>query len=154
MTATDVTSNNTPPSAPAVRSINSFTDSVLPFSLYSDNTGTKACENAPSANKRRKKLGILKATKKQSALLLAPKKIAITTSRIKPNTRDNSVITLTNKLERNKPRCFTGFTTASLTPATAAAARRGVGVATASQLCCAHYLFCQRRASSSRQQRK
>ena len=32
-----------------------------------------ACENAPSANKRLKKLGILKATKKASALADAPK---------------------------------------------------------------------------------
>ena len=34
--------------------------------LYSAMTGTKACENAPSANRRRRKFGILKATRKAS----------------------------------------------------------------------------------------
>jgi hypothetical protein len=36
-------------------------------------TGTKDCENAPSANRRRRKFGILKATRKASMSVPAPK---------------------------------------------------------------------------------
>jgi hypothetical protein len=48
---------------------------------YSDSTGTKACENAPSANSRRRKFGMRNATKKASAAGPAPKLVAITVSR-------------------------------------------------------------------------
>ena len=40
---------------------------------YSCSTGTNAWEKAPSANSLLKKLGILKATKKESVLEEAPK---------------------------------------------------------------------------------
>ena len=46
--------------------------------------GINAAENAPSANKRLKKLGSLKATKKTSAITPAPTKAAINISLIKP----------------------------------------------------------------------
>ena len=62
---------------------------------YSLNTGTKACANAPSAKRRRKKLGILLAKKNTSADAPAPIMLAITTSRTKPSTREINVITLT-----------------------------------------------------------
>jgi hypothetical protein len=53
--------------------------------------GTKACENAPSANRRRNRLGIRKATWKASVVALAPKAEATSSSRIKPVMRDASV---------------------------------------------------------------
>jgi hypothetical protein len=49
--------------------------------------GTKAGEKDPSANKSRKILGILKATKKASVNPVAPKIAAMTCSLIKPRTR-------------------------------------------------------------------
>ena len=57
--------------------------------------GTKACENAPSANIRRNKLGKRNATKKASVAIPAPKPWAMTKSRTKPSTRDNKVMPLT-----------------------------------------------------------
>jgi len=53
-------------SAPAVASIRDCSSSGR-FSRYSVNTGTKAWENAPSADRRRRKFGIRKATKKASS---------------------------------------------------------------------------------------
>jgi hypothetical protein len=49
--------------------------------LASARIGTKACENAPSANRRRSRLGILKATKNASVISPAPKMRAIRKSR-------------------------------------------------------------------------
>lgn len=46
--------------------------------------GTKAALNAPSANRRRKRLGNLKATKNASATVPAPTNPAIRMSRAKP----------------------------------------------------------------------
>jgi hypothetical protein len=63
--------------------------------LYSARMGTKACENAPSANNRRSRLGMRKATKKASVSMPAPKIRAIITSRTKPRTRDIKVMLLT-----------------------------------------------------------
>lgn len=60
--------------------------------LYSVITGTKAWLNAPSAKSRRKKLGMRLAKKKTSAATPAPSKLAMTTSRTKPITRDANVI--------------------------------------------------------------
>ena len=68
-----VTSVKTPPKVLATLFTKCCTASWLRLVRYSDNTGTKACEKAPSANKRRKKLGILKATKKASASACEPK---------------------------------------------------------------------------------
>jgi hypothetical protein len=44
--------------------------------LYSLITGTKACENEPSANSRRRKFGILNATSQASMKALAPNAVA------------------------------------------------------------------------------
>ena len=55
------------------------------------NTGTKAWLNAPSANRRRNKLGIRNATLKASVMALAPKVEAISSSRIKPVMRETRV---------------------------------------------------------------
>ena len=71
---------------------------------YSESTGTNAWLNAPSANKRRRKLGILNATKKASEPLPAPKNVATTTSRTNPITRESMVIALTTNPERISPR--------------------------------------------------
>jgi hypothetical protein len=46
--------------------------------------GTKACENAPSANRRRSRFGIRKATTKASIAAPAPKRIASSVSRDEP----------------------------------------------------------------------
>ena len=57
----------------------------LPFVFnIEEKIGIKAAENAPSANKRLKKLGSLKATKKTSAITPAPTKAAINISLINP----------------------------------------------------------------------
>ena len=91
ITVMRVSNSKVPPSTPATRSTNALTAAWPPCSRVSASTGTKACANAPSANKRRKKLGILKATKNASALPLAPIRLASTTSRNKPSTRDSMV---------------------------------------------------------------
>ena len=52
-----------------------------------ENSGTKAAENAPSANRRRKKFGSLNATKKASATAPEPSTADSTMSRMKPTTR-------------------------------------------------------------------
>ncbi len=98
-----VTVSNTDPRAPATRSISPLTAAKDPRSRYSPNTGTNAWAKAPSANRRRRKLGILKATKKASASPSAPTTRAKTTSRTSPNTRDSMVIAPTTALERNRP---------------------------------------------------
>ena len=64
------------------------------FCRYSASTGTNACENAPSAKMRRKRLGRRKATTKASIAAPAPKTRATTASRIKPNTRESIVMLL------------------------------------------------------------
>src|SRR6478609_4066471 len=56
-----VINSNTEPRQPATWSTSAFKAAWEPFARYSANTGTKAWENAPSENSRRKKLGILKA---------------------------------------------------------------------------------------------
>src|SRR5688572_25726543 len=94
---------STPPRVPAVWLTSSWTSANWRLVRYSDRTGTKAVENAPSANKRLKKLGILKATKKASAPPPAPKYWATTTSRTIPSTRDNKVKKLTMLVERINP---------------------------------------------------
>jgi hypothetical protein len=58
--------------------------------------GTKADDNAPSAKKALKRLGIAKATKNTSVTLDAPKKAATTTSLIKPQIllKDTAILDL------------------------------------------------------------
>ncbi len=53
--------------------------------------GTKACENAPSANSRRSRFGMRKATLNASVAALAPKAAAISCSRTSPVMRDARV---------------------------------------------------------------
>ena len=61
--------------------------------------GMKACVNAPSAKIRRKRLGSLKATKNISLHTEAPKAEAISTSRPRPVTRENSIPKLLVKMD-------------------------------------------------------
>src|SRR5690606_10620232 len=67
--------------------------------------GTKACENAPSANRRRNRLGMRKATQKASVSGPAPKELAIRMSRIRPVIRENRVKLLMVAADRNKLIC-------------------------------------------------
>src|SRR5664279_6524879 len=53
--------------------------------------GTKACEKAPSPNKRRSRFGMRNATLKASSDAPAPKDEAMTMSRSKPVTREARV---------------------------------------------------------------
>src|SRR6056300_1062829 len=76
------------------------------FLRYSESTGTKAWENAPSANRRRRKLGILKATKKASAAGPSPNTAAKTISRTSPSIREKNVIRETTRLDFATPVCF------------------------------------------------
>ena len=62
-----------------------------PRSNFLENIGTKAMLNAPSAKKRRNKLGRENATTKASATGPVPKNAAIITSRANPSTRDIKV---------------------------------------------------------------
>ena len=103
-----VKTKSEPPNTPATRLTSALTCSCVPPSLTSVSTGTKACEKAPSANSLRRKLGILKATKKASALGAAPKRLAKTTSRARPRTLDSIVPILTMRLEPRSPRFFGG----------------------------------------------
>src|SRR5690554_4747128 len=61
------------------------------------------------------KLGILKATKKASAPLPAPNRVATTTSRTSPMTRDSMVMALTTTPERIRPPLL-GATARSSSP--------------------------------------
>ena len=76
-----------------------WTSSSLWLALVSAKIGKKACEKAPSANKRLKKFGILNATKNASVNSLAPKSLPITKSLIRPNIRDTKVIAETMLLD-------------------------------------------------------
>ena len=69
------------------------------MALDSARIGKKACEKAPSANRRLKKLGILNATKNASVSSLAPKSLAIMKSRIRPKILDIKVIAATMLLD-------------------------------------------------------
>ena len=69
------------PSVPRVWATRSRTSAGSRVVRYSDSTGTKACEKAPSANSRRRKFGMRKATKNASAAGPAPKVVAMTVSR-------------------------------------------------------------------------
>ena len=71
------------------------------FSWYSVKTGTKACANVPSANKRRKKVRNFIGEEKHICTCPGPIKLATTTSRTRPNTRDINVIALTIRPDFN-----------------------------------------------------
>ena len=58
---------------------------------FCESIGTNAVVKAPSAKSERNRLGSLKATKKASAAIPAPKKLAKTISRRNPVKRDNNV---------------------------------------------------------------
>src|SRR5688500_16899864 len=64
------------------------------------NMGTTPASTAPSANRRRRKLGSLNATKKASASGPAPSSAAIMMSRTKPSRRETRVIEPTVAIER------------------------------------------------------
>ena len=95
-----VITNNIAANVPLVLAISSLR-SLSPRWRYSAKTGIKACAKAPSANKRRKKFGILKATKNTSAPMPAPNNRAITISRTNPSIRDKNVIMLTTIVDLN-----------------------------------------------------
>jgi hypothetical protein len=96
-----VTTSSTPPRVPDTRDIRSLSSAWLPFSFTSVNTGTKAVENEPSANSRRMKLGMRKATQKASVAALAPKAALIAMSRTSPSTREIIVMLLKESSPRN-----------------------------------------------------
>src|SRR5664279_6185614 len=61
------------------------------FARRCASVGTKACENAPSPNSRRSRVGMRKATRKASYGAPAPKTEATMTSRASPVMREASV---------------------------------------------------------------
>jgi hypothetical protein len=88
MTPMSVITNRTTAKVPATSSTSSRTSSCERLCLYSLITGTKAWLNDPSANRRRRKFGILKATSQASMKAPAPKAAAKTISRASPVTRE------------------------------------------------------------------
>jgi hypothetical protein len=101
-TPSAVTTSSTAPRVPATRAIIRRSSSGVPFSFISVSAGTKAVEKEPSANSRRMKLGMRKATQKASVAALAPKTLANTTSRTSPRTRETKVPALKLRVERSR----------------------------------------------------
>ena len=91
MTPMSVTINRIIASSVTTWSTSTLVSSWPFLFLYSPKIGTKACENAPSANRRRSRLGSLKATKKASVSAPAPKARAVSISRTKARIRESSV---------------------------------------------------------------
>ena len=77
-------------------------------SLVCASTGTNACENAPSAKSRLRKLGILKATKKASMPSVAPNTVAKIISRANPMMRDRKVKMATTSVDLKSDDFFIG----------------------------------------------
>ena len=96
-----VTTSNTPPSVPETRDISCLRSSWLRFSFTSVKTGTKAVENEPSANSRRMKLGMRKATQNASVAAFAPNTALMDISRTRPSTREIMVMLLNDSSPRN-----------------------------------------------------
>src|SRR3990167_4564624 len=96
---TRVKTNNARPSEPVMALIKRRISSDERVFWYSDKTGTKACEKAPSAKSRRMKLGMRKAMEKASNWAAAPKKCAVTISRMNPKTREIMVILTTTVVD-------------------------------------------------------
>ena len=94
--ANNVTTDTTNPNDPDTFATNSRVLFKSLSELYSARTGTNALEKAPSANKRRRKLGMRLAKRKTSDIAPAPSTLATIISRIKPNTREMRVSPLTN----------------------------------------------------------
>src|SRR5262249_32196307 len=82
-------------SSVAARSMSDRTSSGEVLFFCSASTGTNACENAPSANKRRSRFGRRKATTNASVARLAPNPRAMMKSRAKPRMRLTKVRPLT-----------------------------------------------------------
>ena len=87
-----VTMASAPSSAPETWEARSRTSAISRCARYSLRMGTNAWAKAPSANSRRRKFGMRKATKKASAPALAPNAWAMTTSRTNPSTREAIVL--------------------------------------------------------------
>ncbi len=75
----------------ATRSISSLVAASPSLARLAASTGTNAWLNAPSANRRRNRFGMRKATLKASVMALAPKVEAISSSRTRPVIRDTKV---------------------------------------------------------------
>ncbi len=72
------------------------------FSRTPASTGTKAWLNAPSANRRRSRLGMRKATLNASVSALAPKVAAMSSSRTSPVMREARVSKETREADLNR----------------------------------------------------
>src|ERR1039458_504289 len=103
-----LTATRTSASTLAVRSTSSLASTSPFLVLYSARMGTKAWEKAPSANRRRSRLGMRKATKNASVARPAPNRRAITASRTKPRMRDTRVMppTVASARRRFIPRLY------------------------------------------------
>jgi hypothetical protein len=82
-----VRTNKTTPAMVKAIWVSSLVSSSDLWVMYSVYTGMKEMVNDPSPTKRLQRLGILKATKKASAAIPVPKKLAITISLKKPSIR-------------------------------------------------------------------
>ena len=91
MTPITQVSTSAQTSTVAVASIRRCVTSSPSCTRLAPRIGTKACENAPSANSRRSRLGIRKATLKASVAAVAPKSAATNCSRTNPVTREARV---------------------------------------------------------------
>jgi hypothetical protein len=100
------TTRSTPPSVPAVRDMSCFRSSCGRVSLTSVNTGTKAVEKEPSANRRRMKFGMRNATQNASVAALAPNEALIAMSRTRPRTRETMVMPLKDSTPRRRLGVF------------------------------------------------
>src|SRR6266853_7037007 len=79
------------------------------------NTGMNAVESAPSARRRRRRLGMRKATKKASVTGPAPKARATTMSRTNPSTRLASVAAAMTPTARKTRCCAAGCSSLTAT---------------------------------------
>ena len=91
-TPSTVTPSSAVPRLPAMTPTKARSAASSPRCRYSASTGTNAWAKAPSANRRRKKLGMRKARKKVSATPAAPSTWESTMSRTSPLMRDSTVI--------------------------------------------------------------
>ena len=97
---TSVTSISASVSSSATRSSSVRTSSSDRLLRAAPRIGTKACAKAPSANSRRSRFGMRKATQNASVMGPAPKARATRTSRARPEMRDSNVKLLTVAAER------------------------------------------------------
>ena len=90
------------PKVPALLAISSRKAEELSSLEHLVSTGTKDWAKAPSAKRRRKKLGIRLAKKKTSAIKPAPRSCAMAISRIMPRIRERKVAPAVTMPERSK----------------------------------------------------